>query len=120
VIAIGFLAAGVTKLLRTRDQLRTSGMGWVDDFPARTIKLIRTAEVLGAIGLVLPAVVGVAEILVPIAATALAVLMLGAVVTHLRRHEIAAAVPSVVLLVLSVVVAALNQETLDGSVSGDA
>ncbi|WP_426512499.1 DoxX family protein [Dactylosporangium sp. McL0621] len=53
----------------------------------------------------MPAVVGVAPILVPVAGTGLALVMVGAVVMHLRRGEVPALVPSGVLLVLAAVVA---------------
>lgn len=85
--AFAFLAIGLMKLVRSTDALRTSGLGWVDDFPAPAVKLIGLAEVLGAIGLVVPVLVHVAPILSPIAGICLAALMVGALVVHLRRHE---------------------------------
>jgi uncharacterized membrane protein YphA (DoxX/SURF4 family) len=105
VLAIGFLAAGTLKVVRTREQLGATGMGWAADFSPGMVKLIGAAESLGAIGLVLPALVDVAPTLVPIAAAALAVVMIGAVVTHVRRHEVNLIAPSAVLLVLSLFVA---------------
>lgn len=105
VLALGFLAAGSLKVLRTREQLSATGLAWVEDFSPRAVKLIGSAEILGAVGLILPALVDVAPILVPIAATALAVTMIGAIATHIRRHEFALIAPPAVLLVLSVVVA---------------
>ena len=50
VLAAFFLAAGATKLSQSRRKLLASGnMNWVEDFSAGTIKLIGTAEVLGAL-----------------------------------------------------------------------
>ncbi|AGL18323.1 DoxX family protein [Actinoplanes sp. N902-109] len=105
LLAVAFLGAGSMKLLRSREQLKSSGMGWVDDFSPAAVKAIGALEVLGAIGLVLPALLDIAPILVPLAATGLALAMIGAVVVHARRHEMNTAAPSVVLLVLSVFVA---------------
>ncbi|MCS0498526.1 DoxX family protein [Protaetiibacter mangrovi] len=85
--ALAFLAAGGLKLARSTEQLAASGLAWTEDFPAWAVKLIGAAEVLGAVGLVLPMATGVAPILGPVAAIALAVLMLGAAIVHLRRHE---------------------------------
>jgi hypothetical protein len=59
----------------------------------------------GAIGLTLPAVVGIAPILAPVAATCLAVVMAGAIIVHVRRREAAALAPAAVLLLLAVVIA---------------
>jgi hypothetical protein len=61
--------------------------GWVNDFSAGKVKAIGVAEVLGAMGLILPAAIGIAPVLTPLAAAGLAVLMLGAVFTRIRRHE---------------------------------
>lgn len=105
VLALAFLAAGLMKLTRSKEQLAASGMGYVEDFSAGAIKAIGAAEVLAAIGLILPAVTGIAPILVPLAATGLVLLMIGAIITHLRRKEAPMALVNGVLLVLAAVVA---------------
>lgn len=87
VTALAFLAAGALKALRSKEQLAASGMAWTEDFNGPVIKLIGVAEVLGALGLVLPMATGIAPVLSPVAAVCLAVLMVGAAVVHLRRHE---------------------------------
>jgi uncharacterized membrane protein YphA (DoxX/SURF4 family) len=106
LLALAFLAAGSMKLARPKSALAGAGMAWTDDFTAPRVKAIGAAEVVGALGLILPLATGIAPILAPIAATALAILMIGAVVTHLRRNE--SAVPSIVLGALSVVSAVLG------------
>jgi len=105
VLALAFLAAGLMKLSRSREQLAAQGMGYVEDFSPATIKAIGVAEVLAAIGLILPGITGIAPILVPLAATGLVLLMIGAIVTHLRRHEAPMVIVNVVLLLLAAVVA---------------
>ena len=106
LLAAIFLAAGLTKLTQDRRKLIANpNMKWTEDFSAGTIKLIGTAEVLGALGLILPAVLDIAPVLVPIAATGLAVLMLGAAITHARRKEPQPIVINAVLLILAVIVA---------------
>ncbi|WP_396668709.1 DoxX family protein [Microbacterium sp. R86528] len=107
ILALAFLAAGAMKALRSKDALRASGgMEWVDGFSPTAIRLIGVAEVLGAVGLILPLLTGIAPILTPIAATALAILMIGATVTHARRHEKVA--PTLVLTVLTIASAILG------------
>ncbi|MCU1442357.1 MAG: putative rane protein [Cryobacterium sp.] len=51
------------------------------------VKLIGLAEVLGAIGLILPVLTGIAPVLSPIAGIGLAAIMIGAAVVHVRRNE---------------------------------
>ena len=70
-----------------RADLAASGQGWVEDFTPGTVKTIGVLEVLAAIGLLLPALLGIAPILVPLAASGVVLLMIGAAVTHARRRE---------------------------------
>jgi uncharacterized membrane protein YphA (DoxX/SURF4 family) len=75
------------KLTRTHAGLVQSGQGWAGDLPAGLAQLIGAAEVVGGIGLILPGVLDVAAWLVPAAAVGLAMLMVGAALTHLRRRD---------------------------------
>ena len=104
VLAVMFLMAGVLKATQPKDRL-VKQLPWVEDFSAGTVRFIGAMELLGAIGLILPALTGVAVILTPLAATGLAVLMLLAVLTHIRRREPGAVVFTAVLLLAAVVVA---------------
>ena len=105
LLAVAFLAAGLMKLSTPHEKL-AERMAWVNDYTAGQVKAIGAVEVLGAIGLILPAVTGIAPILVPLAAAGLAVVMVLAAVMHLRRGDGAAAVvPNVVLFALAVFVA---------------
>ena len=110
-IATGILAAmmtvaGLTKALQPREKLVASGpgMAYVEDFDDQTIKLIGIAEVVGAVGLILPGVLDIAPILVPIAAACLAILLAGGVVVHLRRGEQSAVGLPLALLLLAIAV----------------
>jgi DoxX-like family len=85
--ALIFFVVGAMKIIRPRDALAASGMAWTEDFSPAAIKLIGSAEVLGAIGLILPMATGIAPLLSPLAGIALALLMVGAVVVHVRRKE---------------------------------
>ena len=105
VLAAAFVASGLMKLAQPKQKIVESGMGWAGDFSDGTVKAIGALEVLGGLGLILPAVFDVAPVLVPIAATGLALIMLGAIVVHSRRKETQNMVVNVVLLALAVFVA---------------
>jgi uncharacterized membrane protein len=80
-------------------------MGWVEDFSDTGVRTIGVLEILGGVGLLLPAVTGVATVLVPLAAVGLALLMVLAAATHRRRGELPMIGINAVLLLLAVVVA---------------
>jgi uncharacterized membrane protein YphA (DoxX/SURF4 family) len=105
LLAAMFLAAGAMKLTQPKEKLAESGMAWTEDFGAGAIKAIGSLEALGAVGLVLPAALGIAPVLTPLAAVGLSLVMLGAAATHLRRHEWQMIVVNVVLLALALLVA---------------
>lgn len=107
LLAFAFLAAGGMKLASPREKLIASGksMAWAEGFSASSIKLIGTAEVLGAVGIILPAALGVAPVLSPIAAIGLALVALGAVIVHLKRGEPAAVGAPLLLCLIAIFVA---------------
>lgn len=61
---------------------------------------------LGAIGLILPPLLNIAPVLAPIASTGLLIIMIGAVVVHIRRKE--SFVPALALGVLSLASAVIG------------
>lgn len=104
LLALFFAFAGFNKLAQSKEKLLSSpSMGWAADFDPGVIKLIGALEVLAAVGLIVPAVIDFATVLVPLAAAGLAVLMAGAAITHGRRKEGQAIVFNVILLVLATV-----------------
>jgi uncharacterized membrane protein YphA (DoxX/SURF4 family) len=105
VLAFVFASAGAVKLIAPRDQLAKKLGGWVYDFPAPLLKPLGLAELLGAVGLIVPPLVHIAPILTPIAAVGLVVTMVGAVVTHACRGEYPNVVVNLLLAVMAAVVA---------------
>ena len=83
-LALLFLGSGAAKLFMSKEKLEASGLG----LSLPTVKAIGTLEVLAAVGLILPAALDIAPVLVPLAAVGVVLLMFGATVFHLRRHEL--------------------------------
>lgn len=104
LLAAMFTMAGVLKTTQPREKLLPS-MPWVEDLATPTVRLIGALELLAAVGLVAPAAFDVAPVLTPLAATGLAVLMVLASVTHLRRGEPSAIAINAVAFAIAVVVA---------------
>ena len=105
ILAFAFLAAGLMKLARSKQQLVDAGMPWVADASPAFVKSIGVLEILAAIGLIVPALTGIAPVFVPLAAVGLVLVMLGAAVLHARRKEIPNIVIALVILALAVFVA---------------
>jgi hypothetical protein len=107
VLAFALIGAGTMKLVKSRKALISSGpsMAWAEDFSDGTVKLIGLVEVAAAAGLVLPWALGVAPVLTPAAGVGAALLLIGAAVVHLRRHESKAVGAPLFLAVLGAFVA---------------
>ena len=104
LLALAFGAAGIMKMTQPREKLQTN-MKWVEDFAPNTIKGIGSLEALAAIGLILPFLTGVLPVLTPLAAVGLVLVMLGAIITHIRRGESPMSLINLVLLILAAFVA---------------
>ena len=98
-LAAIFLGTGLLKLTRSREEIVAAGLGWAGDLSDTTLRRLGWAEVLGAVGLLVPYVA-------PVAASCLAVLAAAELVVHARRGEFFPdALRTLALLVLCVVLA---------------
>ena len=86
LLALFFLYAGGKKVAQSQDQLRPM-MGWVDQIPMPMVRAIGVLEILGAIGLILPPLTGIAVGLALAAAVGFVLLQIGATALHLSRGE---------------------------------
>jgi uncharacterized membrane protein len=105
LLALAFVAAGVNHAFRY-DAIKTQPMmSWVNAVPRGLLTFVGICEILGGIGLVLPAVTNILPWLTPLAGSLLAVAMLLAAIFHLTRREYTSIVVNLVLLALATVVA---------------
>lgn len=104
LVAVAFLMAGVMKASQPIDTLGKT-MNWVRDVPPAFVRFIGAAEILGAIGLVVPELTGILPWLTPVAAVGLAIIMVGAAIFHASRREYSRVPMNLILLVVAVVVA---------------
>ena len=102
LLAFAMVGAGMMKIVTPHPKL-SEKMKWAASWEPGRVKLLGLAEVLGAVGLIVPWATHIVPILTPIAACCVLVLMLGAVKTHLDLKEPAA--PPAILALLCVFVA---------------
>jgi hypothetical protein len=107
LLAVAYLFGGGGKLIIPKEKIARFGPSakWVEDFSAGSVKTIGTLEVLAAVGLILPAVLDLAPVLVPLAALGLVLIMAGAAITRLRRREVKFMAVDLVYLALAAFVA---------------
>lgn len=92
-IAAGLLAAvaltgGITKSFVPKQKLAgTHGGEWTADASVGFVRTLGGLEVLAAIGLILPALVDIAPVMVPVTAICWVLLMIGAMITHGRLGQ---------------------------------
>lgn len=88
LLAFAFTVGGVVRLAVPAERYAgIPNQQWITAVPRAGVVAISIAEILGAIGLVVPVLTGVVPLLTPLAACGLALIMTGALVFHLRRRE---------------------------------
>ncbi|WP_327093820.1 DoxX family protein [Nocardia vinacea] len=101
------LLASSAKIVIPKEKILAAGgyAAWAEAFSPTALKALGVVDLLGAAGLILPAVLGIAPILVPVAATGTALLFTGAIIVRVRRGLWATAVAEVLYLAMAVFVA---------------
>ena len=100
LLALLFLFAGGMKLVLPIEEM-TKQM----PMPGLFLRFIGVCEVLGALGLILPWLLGIRSGLTPLAAAGLVIIMIGATVTTLATADVAMALIPLVVGILAAFVA---------------
>jgi putative oxidoreductase len=100
LLALAFLLAGSMKAFAPLNTMRKN-MSWANDVAAPFVRFIGVAELLAAIGLILPAITGIQSWLTIAAALGLVVVMVSASIFHASRREYQTIGMNVVLLLLA-------------------
>ena len=111
LLTLAYLGAGGTKVVRKHEALREV-MPWTTHASTVQVKVVGTLELLGALGVILPLVTGIAPVVTAIAAVCLALVQVVAIGIHIRLHDVKSLPANVLLLLLAVAVAVLRALTL--------
>lgn len=99
-----FIMVGINKAFTPWDKL-IAKMPGLKDSPVAFVRFLGTVEILGGIGLLLPQALNILQILTPLAAVGLAIIMFLAIFVHLPKKEYKAIGMNIAFLALMVFVA---------------
>lgn len=100
VLALLFGLAGVMKATRSMEQLASAGMTWVNEYPESSVRIVGILELIGALGVILPAFTDFLPVSTLICSTCLAVVMVMAALHHYKHKEFKNIVINVVMFAL--------------------
>lgn len=103
LLAVMFLYAGIMKATSTPEALAEMGWHWATTLPVWFILFVGVAEILGAVGIILPAATRILPWLTPLAAVGMVVVQVAAIILHGVRGE----TTGTIILNLILLVAAL-------------
>lgn len=107
--ALGFVYSGWLKAFQYHKA--KASWGWVKDVSKGFVVFIGLAELVGALGLILPQALNITPILTPIAATGLAAVVLFGALFHVTRKEYREIGVNIVFFALAVFVAISRFQT---------
>ncbi len=88
-LAFMFLYAGLMKTTRSPEGLVELGWSWAATMPAGFIFVLGVMELLGALGIILPAATRILPWLTPLAAAGMVLVQIAAIILHGARGETA-------------------------------
>ena len=103
LLALVALTGGFTKTFIPKEKLEHhEGAAWTRGVSPAFVKTLGVLELLAAIGLILPAMVDVAPVMVPVTAVCWVALMIGAMITHGRLGQFKLVMLNVVYVAIAV------------------
>ena len=91
LLAFAAMMGGISKTFVSLDKLAAvndgRGGAWVADARPGFVRTLGILEILAAVGLLVPPLVGIAPLMVPVTAVCWVLLMVGAITTHIRYRD---------------------------------
>jgi len=92
--------SGINKSIYSEQKLVAKGQTGVEGLSLGLTRFIGIIEIIGAIGLILPAALNIAPILTPVSATGFVIIMILAARIHYKRKEPKNVINNIILLIL--------------------
>ena len=101
LLALVALAGGISKTFLPKEKLDSHPASWTTGASAGFVKTLGVLELLAAVGLILPALIDIAPVMVPVTAACWVLLMIGATITHGRLGQVKLAMLTSAYLMLA-------------------
>lgn len=105
LLGLLFAITGSFKFFQTKEKIIASGGIWAEDFKPGTIKIIAGIELISGLSVIVPGLFGHGYYLTSGGAATIALIMIGAIFTHIRRKEFKHAIINAVFLLMALFVA---------------
>ncbi|MFI4963599.1 MAG: DoxX family protein [Legionellales bacterium] len=105
LLGLIFVITGSFKLFQTREKVIASGGTWAGDFEPGIVKIIAAVELTSGLSVIVPRLLGHGHYLTFMGAACIALIMTGAIYTHIRRKEFPHAGINLVFLLMALFVA---------------
>jgi VIT1/CCC1 family predicted Fe2+/Mn2+ transporter len=104
LLGLIFVITGSFKFFQTREKVIASGGTWAGDFEPGIVKTIAGVELISGLLVIVPRLVGYGRYLTFIGAANIALIMAGAIYTHISRKEFQHAIINLVFLLMALFV----------------
>jgi len=104
LLGLAFVITGSFKLFQTREKIIASGGTWAEDFKPGIVKTIAGVELISALLVIVPRLLGHGHYLTFIGTASIALIMTGSIYIHIRRKEFQHAIINLVLLLMALFV----------------
>ena len=105
LLALAFIGVGYIHAFDSERAKSRPNLQWIGALPKGLLTFIGVSEILGGLGVILPAATHILPWLTPLAGALLAVMMILAILFHIQRREYQNIVGNVILLALAAFVA---------------
>ena len=105
LLGLIFVITGSFKFFQTKEKIIAAGGAWAVDFEPGIIKMIAGVELISGVSVIVPRLLGHGHYLTFMGAACIAVIMTGAIYTHIRRKEFPHAAINLVFLLMALFVA---------------
>ena len=104
LLALALAGFGIARLVRSREQV-VGTFPYLEQFPTPAIRALGVCELAAGLGLVLPGLIGIAPVLVPLAALGALALALAGTALHWWRSETTPAAINSIFIALLILTA---------------